>query len=267
MNACMNAFSMVLAAAALASLALPAQAQVDFYRRTLPPQASQGGALGLALIAGRQYQGSDESRLMLLPNVEYQWRNGFFAGALNGLGYNASARPELAYGVRITPSFGRKEHRSDALRGLGDIPLRPELGAFLNVQPLRGLSLNSSLRHGSGSDRQGLLLDLGASWSLPLGPGLRLGTSLAATWANAAYQQDYFGVDAAQAQRSGYAAYTPSAGLRDVRVGASLTHRLSPDWSLTGSLSRSELQGDARRSPLVRETATISALVVLGYSF
>lgn len=130
----------------------------DFYRPVLPPNVSEGGIAGLAVIAGRAYQGADESRTRVLPGLDYQWANGFFAGVGNGVGYNASRRPDMAYGARLTVDFGRDEQRSAALRGLGDIGTRPEVGVFFNLSPMQGLTLASSLRAGSGKDRDGVVV-------------------------------------------------------------------------------------------------------------
>ncbi|MDH4376317.1 MAG: MipA/OmpV family protein [Ramlibacter sp.] len=244
-----------------------AHAQSDFYRRVLPPNVAQGGTVAIALVSGREYAGSDESRTRLLPGIEYQWSNGFFAGAMNGLGYNASTRRDMAYGLRLTADFGRSENRSPALQGLGDIEPRPTVGAFLNVSPGRGVRLNSSFRYGSGNDRQGLVVDVGAGWGIPLSPQLLLGTSISTSWANAAHQQTYFGVDAAQASRSALASYTPGAGAKDVRVGASLVYLLTQEWSVLGSVSYTELLGSARVSPIVRQKASTSGTLGLAYRF
>lgn len=256
-----------LIAATLAGAALSASAQSDFYRRLTPPNVSQGGVAGAVLLAGREYQGSDESRVRLLPSLDYQWSSGFFAGVINGLGYNASTQPNVAYGVRLTADFGRKERRSAALSGLGDIDARPEFGAFFNYSPARSVTLSSSLRWGGGNEREGLLLDLGAGWGTSLSPALQLSTSIATTWANASYLQDYFGVSAAQSLRSGYGVYRPGSGLRDVRFGATVRYRVSPVWGLTASLTHTALLGDASNSPIVREQGSTSALFTLGYSF
>jgi MipA family protein len=242
-------------------------AQSDFYRKLTPPNVAQGGVAGAVVLTGREYQGSNESRTRLLPSVDYQWANGLFAGVINGFGYNASTRPDLAYGVRITANFGRDERRSTALRGLGDIDTRPEFGAFLNYSPVRSISLISSLRFGSGNSRDGALLDLGASWGTVLSQDLQFGTSLATTWSNAAYAQEYFGIDATQALRSGYGLYQPKSGLRDARLSAGLRYRFTPAWALTASLTHTELLGDSKNSPIVRERSTTSALFTIGYSF
>lgn len=252
---------------ALVGMSGLAHAQSEFYRRITPPNVAQGGVAGAALLVGREYQGSDEVRVRLLPSIEYQWANGFFAGGLNGVGYNASSSTDRAYGVRITPEFGRKERRSAVLQGLGDIDPRPEFGAFYNADLTRQMAVSSSVRYGSGNDRKGLVVDVGASWSTRLGPNLRVATSVATTWANAEHLQEYFGITGTQSARSGLAAYRPGAGLRDVRVAASLFYRLSPDWSLAAVVAHSELVGDARHSPIVREQGTLSGVLALGYNF
>jgi outer membrane protein len=263
----MKTITALLSFTALAGASALVHAQSDFYRNVAPPNAKEGGFAGAAVLVGREYLGSDEARARVLPNIEYQWSNGFFAGVRNGVGYNASTRPDMAYGLRITADFGRDEDRSNALRGLGDIDARPELGAFFNFSPARGVTLNSSVRYGSGSKRKGLLVDLGAGWSTSLSPNLRFGTTLATTWTNADYAQSYFGIDAVQAARSGYARFAPGSGLRDARLGASLVYQVAPAWSLAGSVTYTELLGDAKRSPIVRDKGALSAVVALGYSF
>lgn len=252
----------------LSMVASTASAQAfDAVRLYGAARDTDGGAVGLAAIAARRYQGSDERRYMVVPLLDYQWRNGWFAGTSNGIGFNFSSRQEVSYGLRATADLGRKEHRSAALAGLGDIDPRPELGGFFNYGIGRDIVLTSSLRYGAGNDRNGLLLDLGAVYSISLAPQWRLGLGVAGTYANAEYTQTYFGVDAAQAGRSGYAPYSPEAGVRDVRANVALSYQLSPKVIFTGALSAVSLQGDAKRSPLVRDRSTVNAIVGVSYAF
>ncbi|MBS3018525.1 hypothetical protein DJFAAGMI_01257 [Comamonas sp. PE63] len=233
----------------------------------MPPNASEGGVAGLAVISGHRYQGSDESRIRVLPSIEYQWSNGFFAGVMSGVGYNASRNPDVAYGARITADFGRKERRSAALRGLGDIDPRPEIGAFFNTNLTSSLTLNASMRYGSGNERDGLLVDLGAGWNQRISPTLQVAATVAATWSNNRYAQDYFGISTEQAQRSGYEEFSAKSGFRDVRLGTSVIYSITPSWRLVGSLTYSELLGDARNSPIVRRKGSFSTVIALGYNF
>lgn len=238
-----------------------------FYSRQLPPEVAQGGVASLSVIAGREYLGAKDGKVSVMPNINYHWANGVFAGLSNGVGINFAKDPALAYGVRATLNLGRKESASTALRGLGDIKASPELGLFANMHLSRELQLTSSLRHGSGNDRKGLLIDLGANYSLPLSPALRVSAGVAATWANAAHTQEHFGISTAQAGSSGYSAYTAGAGVRDVRASVTATYALTPQWFVSGALSTSALQGDAKNSPLVQRTTSTSAVLSVAYGF
>ena len=225
------------------------------------------GRVGLAVLAGHEYQGSDERRTLAVPLLEYQWASGWFAGSTNGVGYNFSKRPDMQYGARLTADFGRKASRSQALTGMGDVDTKAELGGFFNYLLGREVALSTSLRYGSGQDGNGLLADVGLGYSTELNSTLRLGLGVAATLANADYMQSYFGVTNAQATRSGYASYQPGGGLRDVRANLALTYRINAKVSATAGISNSRLAGDASESPLVRQTSTTTGLLALAYSF
>jgi len=246
----------------------PAHAQLfDAVRLAPLPPGQDGGRLGLAVVSGTQYRGSDERRTQVFPAIDYQWHNGWFAGVANGIGYNASRRPELQYGARLTADFGRDESRSEALRGMGSIDPQAELGLFFNRLWAPGWGLTSSLRQGSGNQRQGVVLDLGGFHSLPLGPRSRLGLGAGVHWVNADYMQEYFGVTAAQAARTGYAVSLPGAGWRNVNVNLGLTHRLDARTLLVAGLTRSTLLGAARDSVLTRESSSTSGVLALSYAF
>ena len=259
----------VLTATALgAGLSFGARAQAfDAVRLYGAGADRNGGTVGLAVVAGHQYMGSDERRTRAYPAIDYRWANGWFAGTTNGVGYNFSRQGGVQYGVRLTADFGREESRSAVLRGLGDVDARPEFGAFYNLQPTANTFLTSSLRYGAAQGRNGLLLDLGAGLGAQVAPAWRMAAGVAATWANADYTQSYFGVDAAQATRSGRSVYTTSAGVRDVRVSVSTTYAITPRASATAALSYSRLQGDAASSPIVRDRAGVNGVLALAYAF
>lgn len=255
-------------ACALATACVSAQAQAfDAVRLYGSPDARGEGTVGAAVVAAHQYMGSSERRTLVLPVLDYRWSNGWFAGTTNGVGYQFASAPNLQYGLRLTADFGRSESRSLALTGLGDISARAEIGGFFNLYLSREVFLTSSLRYGSGNDRNGALLDLGAGYALQLAPQWRAAAGVGATVANGSYMQGYFGVTPAQAQSSGYAAYTAGAGLRDVRTNLSLNYFATPQWTVTGAVSLSALQGDAKGSPVVRQRSSVSGVVAVSYRF
>lgn len=222
---------------------------------------------GLVVLSGPAYAGSDERRERALPLLDFQWANGWFAGVSNGVGINFSSNPQLGYGVRVTADFGRKERRSTALLGMGDIDPKAEGGAFFNVELSEDWQATTSLRYGAGNGGRGLVADAGVVYGTALAPQWRVGASAGLSAVNADYMQTYFGVDSNQAVRSGYTVYMPRSGLRDARVGASLTYVLDQRSALTVAADFNRLLGDAADSPLTRRRDVASAVLVYTYGF
>ena len=236
----------------------------DYGEVTLPDKADKA-IVGGGLAVGRRYMGSDERRTSVLPIFDYRWANGWFAGLSNGVGYNFSTERGLSYGLRLTADFGRKESRSAALAGMGDISAKPEIGAFYSQSLGSGLSVHASIRYGAVGT--GLLVDGGVGWSLPLASATRLKLGAALTVANSDYMQDYFGVTPEQSASSGYQVFNAKAGVRDVRLSAAVVHSFSPQLHMTGGITVRSLQGDAADSPLTREKTSPSAMLGVIYIF
>ncbi len=258
-----------LAFAAAVALAAPsAFAQAfDAVRLSAAEPGKDGGTAGAAVIATHEYQGSDKRRTLVLPVLDYQWANGWFAGVTNGIGYNFSATPQMQYGLRLTADLGRRESRASALRGMGDVDPAAEGGVFFNYSLPQGLSLTTSVRYGAGVDAKGLVVDLGAGYTTAIAADWHLSAGTGITLANARYLQSFFGVTSAQSAASGYAAYTAGSGARDVRANVALTYSIVARTAVTAALSASSLLGDARESPLVRKRTSESAVVAVTYAY
>ena len=245
-----------------------AQAQAfDAVRLFGVPEGDSAGIVGAVVISAPEYMGSDDRRVLVLPSIDYQWKNGWFAGLSNGIGYQFASPPDLQFGLRVTADLGRQEDRSSALTGMGDIEPRPEAGVFFNYFPMAEVFLTSSLRYGAGNDRNGMQVDLGAGVAKQLAPQWRAAAGVAATWVNGDYMQAFFGVTPQQSAASGYAVYSPGSGFRDVRVNGSLTYFIDARWSVTGALTVRSLQGDARDSPIVLQSTPVTGVLALSYSF
>lgn len=219
--------------------------------RDVAPVGPAGDTAGLALSIAPAYAGSDEFRGRVLPQFDLRWRNGVFLSAAEGLGYQLNAGP-VAYGVQVTADRGRRERDADALRGLGDVKARPELGVFARLPFGDGSAGSVSLRHGSGNDRRGVVLKLSAVQALPLSAAWSAQAGVAATLANAPHQRAYFGVTPAQSTASGLSVFRPSGGLQEIGVIGGFGYRAGDRDRLDFGVAMMSLQGDARRSPLVR---------------
>lgn len=246
----------------------PASAQAfDSVQLNHAAPVTDGGTVGLVAASAPEYLGSDERKAITLPMFSYQWANGWFAGMDNGVGYNFSKNPALQYGLRLTADLGRRSGDIAALRGMGDVDAKPELGGFATYAAAEGLALTGSVRWGSGQNSNGTVVDLGVGYSVALAAQWRLGSKLGVTLADSQHMQSYFGVDAQQAARSGYAAYRPEAGLRDARLGLSLTYLINPRTFVTAAVSGSALNDGAKNSPIARSSNANAAVLALTYAF
>jgi MipA family protein len=265
----LGAIALLAAASALVwvLLPMPAQAQdlnIDGPPSEEPTRGSSMVMLGLGVLNAPSYLGSDERKTRALPLIDARWRNGWFAGT-RGIGYQLNTGTPFSGGARLTFDLGRDENDADALRGMGDIKSRPELGLFANYKLMPGLDLGSSFRYGSGNDREGLLADVGLRGTLPINPSNRLVGGLTMTFANTKAMQSAFGVDAAQSLSSGYAPYSPGSGLRDVTLQLGNMTMLRPNTMLFIGVDARTLMGDAKDSPLTTKRTGVGALATLSF--
>jgi outer membrane protein len=125
----------VLTTTLLAAVCCPAFAQ----ERT----ADDGWGLivGAGALHSPTYEGDDESRLSILPNIQVSYGDRFFASVQEGIGYRVIKDPGIEAGPIMRVKFSRDEDGDQAfaingddttdLIGLGDVDTSIELGGFL----------------------------------------------------------------------------------------------------------------------------------------
>jgi outer membrane scaffolding protein for murein synthesis (MipA/OmpV family) len=258
--------SIVAVCTTLAAPSADAQA-FDAVRLYAAAPGKDGGMAGAAVLAVTDYQGSDERRTLALPVLDYQWANGWFAGTTNGVGHNFSASMGMQYGLRLTADLGRKQSRSSALRGMGDVDAKAEFGGFFNYALTPALSFTSSLRYGAAQNGKGLVVDLGGAYASQIAAQWRLSAGAGVSLANAEYMQSFFGVTGAQAATSGYRTYKPKAGARNGQVSLAVTYLSSPRFSVTARITADTLLGDAADSQLVKKKTGINGVLAAAYAF
>ncbi len=191
------------------------------------PPPSTTWALGGSVWSLPKYPGATQSQTTVLPAFEWRDAEGRFASTDLGLGWNLSRQAKTQYGLRLWPQLGRRS--ADAPPGVGGVGPRIQAEAFANHQPFEALLLQSGLLVGSGQNRDGVQLELGATSGIPIGPDL-LGIGVSATYANGPYRRSYFGVSAAQSAAAGLSRFEPGAGWTDRCITLSFEHKFSAHW-------------------------------------
>jgi MipA family protein len=118
------------------------------------------------------------------------------------------------------------------------------------ADPQQDLVLELEGRQDVANDN-GFLITARGVYGGQLSQRWRLNASVGSTWASDDYMTSYFGIDAADAARSGLPEYSADEGFKDVSVGAALSYRLFERWSISALGSYTRLIDDAADSPVV----------------
>lgn len=227
---------------------------------------------GGIVVVRPKYEGSDEYEVTGAPIVAPAGTAGYSDGGLVQFKGIDDVRFRLLnlYGFEAGPvagyRFGRDEDDADRLIGMGDVDGGLLLGGFAayRVGPFAAFA---SYAHQVGGDDTGGQLRFGGESRFMLSPIVAVTATVGATWADDDYMGSYFGVTAAQSNRSGLAAYDADAGVKDVYLGLAGDVALDERWTLklTGRYSR--LIGDAADSPIVESEDQFFGGLGLTYKF
>lgn len=221
--------------------------------------------VGAGVLARPDYSGSDDYETSLLPAFAVSYGDVFTIRPGDGARLRAFKAGEFEGGLGANVRFGRDESDNPALRGLGDVDTALEGGGYVAWRS-GPWSVSASAVTALTDGYDGVIGEVGATWTgvtpvglLSVGPRLRFVTD--------DVNQTYYGIDAAQAARSGRAVYTPGGGLQGAGVGAGLLIPLGERLTLGALANYDRLLGDAADSPIVREGSRdqVTAGVFIGY--
>jgi outer membrane scaffolding protein for murein synthesis (MipA/OmpV family) len=243
------------------------------------PRRSWDAAIGFIAGYAPEYAGSSRWAGSIKPGgwlrvgrVSISSRSSFVVRssepvAGGGLRLDLSPNERLRVGLGLRHDGGRQEGDSAELKGLGDVrrTVRMRLGASYPLDG--GLRLGASISVDALGRGGGEILDINVSRGFSLAPDLSASLGAALTFGSRRHLQAYYGVNAEQAARSGYAVYTPGAGARDVSASAGLRWYFARDFVAFGGVSASRLVGPAAASPLVRERNSWGLSAGMAYRF
>lgn len=239
-----------------------------------PPPADKPDRLVMVGVGPRlapDYPGASSTSLGGFPVVNVWRENEPFpvetpdeAKGIKLVGLRKSVAAGIAFAIAPSRSA------DDAPPGFDKIGFGVETGLYVEGYVTPHLRLRGEARQGIGAHKAltgDLALDLVLRGTnerqlLTIGPRAR--------FASAKYNRRFFGVDAEAAGASGLAAYNPGGGLYAIGAMAGAYQPLGERWGLFGFAGYDRLQGDAARSPLVRERGKrdqFSAGLALTYVF
>jgi len=230
--------------------------------------------LGAAVRSRPAYDGSESQRTDLIPVVRY-YGQPWFARTTQGIlegGLHWNLGSGFAAGFQLAYEEGRDASESDFLRSRNfadDTDPSASIGAHAEWDTKVGPApVGLLLRY-----RQNVDSDRGANVDLRLTVGVYGSSRLVAAlfaetvWGSGNANATFYGVSPAQSAATGLAVYQPGAGLRHVALGVEGAYSLSRHWSLVGSVTLRQLQGDVAASPLVEDRQNTYANAGVAYRF
>ncbi|PTS76709.1 hypothetical protein DBR17_14365, partial [Sphingomonas sp. HMWF008] len=83
---------------------------------------------GPGILAVPEFPGSDNLRILPIPQLDIRYKNQFFASVQSGIGYNLVNTRKLRVGPIVRPEFGRRSRDVAAFPGLRPIGFTAEAG-------------------------------------------------------------------------------------------------------------------------------------------
>ncbi len=234
--------------------------------------------LGLALISGAEYPGSDRNSLKARPVAAYQWGRFRISTSRAGIGGDVAAevagpgataellrndRWRVGAGLRV--DSGRRSSASLRLAGLPDIERTVRGRVYAGYTWSRHWQAGAYVSHDLLGKKGGALAGLDLAYRQPFGERSEWSVGAGLQAADGLYMRSYFGITDAQSARTGIAAYRPGAGLRSAAVGVNLSTGLNAHWVAFASASLARLLGPAAASPLSASATSTSVSVGLLY--
>jgi outer membrane scaffolding protein for murein synthesis (MipA/OmpV family) len=229
------------------------------------PARRWAAAAGAVASVGPEFAGASRIGVNVQPGFAVRWgrvslaSRSAFAVRSEGAAAQGGLRVELVRSARWRSSLGlrwdsgRDEGASEDLRGLGDVRgtlrVRLSLGYRFDGGWRAGTALTTDAL-GRGGGWQGEV-NAGRDWRLS--PATTVGAGASMGFGGSRWQQNYFGITPEQSANSGYAVYTPGAGLRDVGLSLGGRTELGSRWAVFYGSSVSRLVGPSAASPLVRD--------------
>ena len=178
----------------------------------LAADISIGGGAGMA----PDYEGSDDYKFVLIPFANLAFENGMFV-KLQGLNAKANLIPSKIW--RLGPMYNYRPSRSrvdnNKVDRLSNVSDANEVGGFGDFDYNNWFGFLEFLAD-TGEAHDGWLGTARGGYNYVASKSWKLSFGLSTTYASGDYMSTYFGVDGADAARSGLRTYNADEGLKDI---------------------------------------------------
>lgn len=194
--------------------------------------------------------GADEYEIGPGVRAVARYRQFFVEASPNGGKANLIPSDRFQAGPVIRRRGGRNDVDDPVVDRLSDVNATIEVGGFVSAT-LSGITLGAEVTRDVLGEHDGFVAEVGVRAPMPLSESLTLTPSLGTAIVSEGFAETYFGVDAANAARSGLSRFDADGGIAAVSAGLSARHGLSDRLAIVVSGRYARLLGDAADTPIV----------------
>ncbi|MBV8765086.1 MAG: MipA/OmpV family protein [Hyphomicrobiales bacterium] len=252
------------------ALALAQEVTLDTPNSSLTPEQfgrlmSTTNRIGGGVLVEPTYPGGSGYRSLLLPDIDYTYKNRFFVNLEDGAGaylYNDGA---LSISTSGFVRLGRDQTNSPNILGLGNIAEAPQ-GRFAGEYDVGWIDVKGSFAHDfSGSYGNTFQAKLGTA--VPLTNQIVVVPSLTTTLGDHNYMQTWYGVSEFQSLATGKPFFPAHAGVESVGTTVDALYRFAPNLALVGRGAVNYLVANVARSPVVERRVQTTLGLGISYLF
>jgi outer membrane scaffolding protein for murein synthesis (MipA/OmpV family) len=223
--------------------------------------------VGATVLFQPKYPGADTHRVQPWPAFDLEYKNRVFFRDEEPIGVYFVNNANWSVGLSLQYDLKQRLEKDDArLQGMGNVPRTPRAKLFTQYT-YSAFSVAASAAQDIGGNHEGLIANLNATGTLPIGNRLYVSAGPGIDWMNGQYARTFFGVNSGQSDASGLPQYAAHAGVQDVYFGVDATYLLTDHLAAGASVRLLRLQGSAANGPVTsKKTQDIESLS-LTYTF
>ncbi len=221
--------------------------------------------LGAGMAVFPWFMGSDEYRVLPIPVIDLSYKKYLFLSTTQGLGLRAMLAPNFIVGARFLYDYGRPQHGH--AKDMGSLPGSLDAGVFARYLILPWYINGDVQTAVTTAGHEGTYGSLGAGYIWEINYNWELNTRGSVTLADENYMDAYFGVDAADAAKTGFAQYEPNGSIRDFSGSTVISFFGIKQWRIFSSLGASILFKEAGDSDVVQDQLQWRFMIGATYKF
>ena len=224
-------------------------------------------SVGAGVVSGPASLGADKRKTTVVPGFDVRYKDWFFINPAQGIGVKTQLDNLTLSGALGVDMNQRDPKASAQLANIKKVSIAPALilGADYKIGKFSTEAILSTRL--ANSSKGGSTLTLQESYPVYAKGPTVVKVGVKGRLMDNRFAQNFVSISSADSQRTGLPEYKAKAGLLDVGFFAQASAPMSKHWRVSLKAEVSQLQGSARKSPIVEKRTSLTVSAFTTYTF